>query len=48
LDFLMGYESYQRSRVFAYKVVNVFNFHLQIFHCFIDPSSHRYFQGHSP
>jgi hypothetical protein len=28
--------------------VNVFSFHLQIFHWFIDPPSRRYFQGHNP
>jgi hypothetical protein len=33
---------------FAYKVVDVFGFHLQIFHWFIAPSSRRYFQGHGP
>jgi hypothetical protein len=30
------------------KVVDVFSFHLQIFHGFIAPPSRRYFQGHSP
>jgi hypothetical protein len=30
------------------KVVDVFSFHLQIFHWFIAPPSRRYFQGHSP
>jgi hypothetical protein len=29
------------------KVVDVFSFHLQIFHCFIGSPSRRYFQGHS-
>jgi hypothetical protein len=28
--------------------VDVFSFHLQIFHWFIAPPSRRYFQGHSP
>jgi hypothetical protein len=36
------------SRLFACKVVDVFSFHLQIFHWFIAPPSRRYFQGHSP
>jgi hypothetical protein len=36
------------SRLFASKIVNVFSFHLQIFHWFIAPPSRRYFQGHSP
>jgi hypothetical protein len=35
-------------RLFACKVVDVFSFHLQIFHWFIAPPSRRYFQGHSP
>jgi hypothetical protein len=30
------------------KAVDVFIFHLQIFHWFIAPPSRRYFQGHSP
>jgi hypothetical protein len=30
------------------KVVDVFSFHLQIFHWFIAPPLRRYFQGHSP
>jgi hypothetical protein len=34
--------------LFICKVVDVFSFHLQIFHCFIAPPSRRYFQGHSP
>jgi hypothetical protein len=36
------------SRLFASKVVDVFSFHLQIFHWFIAPPSRRYIQGHSP
>jgi hypothetical protein len=36
------------SRLFACKVVDVFSFHLHIFHWFIAPPSRRYFQGHSP
>jgi hypothetical protein len=35
-------------RPFAFKVVDVFSFHLQIFHWFIGLLSRRYFQGHSP
>jgi hypothetical protein len=35
------------SRLFACKVVDVFCFHLQIFHWFVAPPSRRYFQGHS-
>jgi hypothetical protein len=34
------------SRLFACKVVDVFSFHLQIFHWFIATSSRRHFQGH--
>jgi hypothetical protein len=30
------------------KVIDVFSFHLLIFHWFVAPSSRRYFQGHSP
>jgi hypothetical protein len=29
-------------------LVDVFSFHLQIFHWFIAPPQRRYFQGHSP
>jgi hypothetical protein len=36
------------SRLFTCKVVDVFSFHLQIFHWFVAPPSRRYFQGHSP
>jgi hypothetical protein len=35
-------------RIFARKVVDVLSFHLQIFHWYIAPPSHRYFQSHSP
>jgi hypothetical protein len=57
LDFLMGCESYLSNRrisvssicmYLTLKVVDVFSFHLQMFHEFIAPPSRRYFQGHSP
>jgi hypothetical protein len=31
-----------------WKVVDVFSFHLQIFHWFIAPPARKYFQGHNP
>jgi hypothetical protein len=36
------------SHLFALKAVDVFSFHLQIFHWFMAPPLRRYFQGHSP
>jgi hypothetical protein len=52
LDFLMGCESNlqtdRKTSSFVTLVVDVFSFHLQIFHWFIAPPSRRYFQGHSP
>jgi hypothetical protein len=36
------------SRLVACKVVDVFSFHLEIFHWFSAPLSRRYFQGYSP
>jgi hypothetical protein len=35
------------SSLLNLKVVDVFSFHLQIFHWFIAPPSRRYFEGHS-
>jgi hypothetical protein len=48
LDFLMDYESFLRGPNMYVLVVDVFSFHLQIFHWFIAPPSRRYFQGHGP
>jgi hypothetical protein len=48
-NFTLTYDTKEEKKNYRVaKIVDVFSFHLQIFHGFIAPPSRRYFQGHDP